>query len=161
MKRRTRIILISIVLGVVVAAGTIGYFVWRSVNEVWLDAYSGWLAAEMVIEYMETHDKVWPKSWTDLQGTFGRASLRVRGLPLTFEEVRRRVDVDFTADPAVLAKAFPNEEHPAFRVIRLRNGHFTYWQAHEPNCTILWYLKELQAGSQTAPASAPNPPDTN
>jgi hypothetical protein len=56
--------------------------VWRVVSLDWVDdAYALWGAAEMVVEYLDTHDGRWPKGWDDLRPYFDAGAGRVGGGP--------------------------------------------------------------------------------
>lgn len=132
-KPKRRFLLWAIIT--VVAAVAIGaaWFV-TAANRLYRDAYAGWEAAEVIIDYMEAHDGRWPRSWDDLAG----AKQRWLGI----EEVQRRVDVDFEVDPQVLLQSATSGDTPPFRVVRLRNGSSAHWEGREPNEMILEHLKQ-------------------
>jgi hypothetical protein len=104
------------------------------------DAYAVEWVAGMVIRYMESHEGAWPSGWDDLRGPYDQVVREAGGRPWTFEELRRRVAVDWTADPASLVRAEPVADSPPFRVIWLRDGKSVYWSGKEPNRLIWEYL---------------------
>jgi hypothetical protein len=107
------------------------------------DAYSAWWVAGLVIEYMDSHDGKWPKSWNDLQGPYELATKKF-GQPWKFEDLQRRVEVDWNADPSVLVHVKPAGDLPPFHVIWLRDGSNVHWEGREPNRMIWDYLQKKQ-----------------
>lgn len=78
------------------------------------DAYAQWGAADMVIDYMETHDGQWPPNWEALRKSFETTGGRVGG---TFEDYQKRVFIDFHADPQELRRQSLASEDTSFHVI--------------------------------------------
>src|SRR5262245_11246355 len=84
----------------VVAVGRWAANLLEFVHEGVPDAYAQEHTMGVVIQYMEWYDGAWPRSWDDL-----REAAEIRAPGWDFDELRRRVAVDFDADPARLAKA--------------------------------------------------------
>jgi hypothetical protein len=111
MKRR--LILFAIVtVALVGGVGAVYYL--RQAVAAKHDAYAVWWVADMVIEYMETHDGAWPQGWDDLREPYDTC-VRRSGRPWTFEHLRDRVDVDWEADPARLMTAPDTGTEPRSR----------------------------------------------
>lgn len=152
MTRRKRNILF-IVLAVLIAG--VGFVVWfgYQVMQVPRDAYAVWWTADLVIEHMEKHEGSWPRSWDQLRVTSdqaykGTVSTNRDGTTIaefrprdSIDELQRRVEIDWSADPKDLAKAEFKESGPPFRVIWLRNGKSIHYSGKEPNDMVLEYLK--------------------
>jgi hypothetical protein len=60
------------------------------------------------------------------------------------DELRERVEIDWSADPAELLKQGRKGGQPPFRVIYLRDGSSTHYEGREPNQMILEYLESRQ-----------------
>jgi len=103
----------------------------------------------MVVKYMERNEGRWPNDWDDLKEPYELGVAQV-GRPWTFDELRSRVDVDFSADPNELAKARLHNGRVPFRVISLRSGYYHYWEGSEPNVRIWEYLQKRARGSAAA-----------
>jgi hypothetical protein len=152
MTRRKRNIIVGVVA--VLLAGA-GFIVWIGYQVLQLpkNAYAVWWTADLVIEYMEKHGGSWPRSWDDLRSTSdqadkGTVSTNRDGAMIaefrprdTIDELKQHVEIDWNADPKVLAKAEFKETGPPFRVIWLRNGKSTHYSGKEPNDMVLEYLK--------------------
>jgi hypothetical protein len=73
------------------------------------------------------------------------------------DELKERIDVDWTANPHELSNAKPSEGEPPFKVIWLRNGGRYHWESGEPNQVILDYLKTGKSPLDNSPAPAGAP----
>ena len=176
MTRRTRIIISSVSAVILAIAGFLGYAAYQAGHVVIPNAYAVWWTADLVIDHMEKHDGAWPRSWEELRVTSdeaykGTVSTNLDGTVIaelrprdTIEDLQRRVEIDWNADPRELVKAQFKEKGPPFRVIWLRNGKSTHYQGKEPNEMVLEYLKwrEKKAAETGTPteASPPNPSTT-
>jgi hypothetical protein len=176
MKRRTRIIIGSVSAVVLAVAGFLAYAAYQAGHVVIPNAYAVWWTADLVIDHMEKHDGAWPRSWDELRVTSeqaykGTVSTNLDGTVIaefrprdTIEDLRKRVEIDWNADPRELVKAEFKAKRPPFRVIWLRNGKSTHYQGKEPNDMVLEYLKwrEKKTAETGAPttASPPTPPAT-
>lgn len=152
MTRRKRNIIV-IVIAILLAGA--GFVVWLGyqVMQVPRDAYAVWWTADLVIEHMEKHGGSWPRSWEDLRVTSeqaykGTVSTNRDGTRIaefrprdSIDELMRRVEIDWNANPSELARAEFKESGPPFRVIRLQNGKSTHYSGKEPNDMVLEYLK--------------------
>jgi hypothetical protein len=158
--------LLFVVLIGCAAAGTfVAYTFLRTVSEL-PDAYAKWDVGNLLIEYMETHDRAWPKRWEDLEECYTvlnsdarRSGDRFLRSGQSFAELQRRIAIDFTADPATLPQAQTRPGQEPFRIVWSLSGSKTVWEGAEPNEMILYYLKTTPT---TRPAhsrpSPPNPP---
>jgi hypothetical protein len=144
MSRRRCLIYLALVF-----VGYLRYSIYRIPKSI-REAYAlGWVSG-MVVEYMERNDGRWPREWDDLKGPYETGVAAV-GRPWSFDDLRSRVDVDFSANPKELAKArFRNGSVP-FRVISLRSGYYHYWEGSEPNVRVWEYLQKRAKVAATAP----------
>ncbi len=153
MTRRTKVVL-SGVAGVIL--GVAFLFAWAVYHTNYVmapNAYAVWWTADLVIEHMETHAGAWPRNWEELQATSdqaykGTTSTNHDGTLIaefrpraTIQELQKRVEIDWNADPLELAKTELQATGRPFRVIWLRNGKSTAYSGKEPNTMILEYLK--------------------
>jgi hypothetical protein len=137
--KRVLIFLMLIAIG---TFGTFGYLAYREVfYETLPDCYAQMWVADMTIEYMEWNNGAWPGSWNDLQEPY-EVCVGRSGRPWSFDELRRRVGIDFSAKSTELAKATLDDGQPPFRVIYLRNGKRHHWEGSEPNSIVWRYLEE-------------------
>ncbi|MCW5557753.1 MAG: hypothetical protein KIT22_07970 [Verrucomicrobiae bacterium] len=149
---RLRLILIALAI----TGGA--FIVWfaNQVAQVSPNAYAVWWTADLVIEHMETHAGAWPRNWEELRLT---SEIADRGTTSTnhgnpwiaefrprasIEELQRRVEIVWQADPGQLVKSEFKPGEPPFQVIRLRNGKSHHYTGKEPNEMILDYLKWKQ-----------------
>jgi hypothetical protein len=141
---------------VVIVAGSCVWQVYDFLYGTIPDMYAQEWVAGMVIRYMKTHNARWLHDWDDLQEPFERAVAKV-SRPWGFQQLRDRVLVDFTADPAALAMATMPEGAPPFRIIRLLSGKKCHWEMTEPNSMIWRYLKDKAPEPEARePASLPH-----
>jgi hypothetical protein len=140
---RRKVLFTAAALALLLGGGAL-YLVRRAAHDAQY-AYAVWWVADMVIEYMETHDGAWPRGWDDLREPY-ETCVRRSGRPWSFEQLRDRVDVDWQADPAQLAATPDTGEDPPFRVIWSRNGRQSHWEGQEPNRKILDYLRNRKLG---------------
>lgn len=138
-----------VVLATVVAAWLIR-LVWPLLSLDFREAYAAWDTGTLVIEYLETHDGRWPQSWDDLltvlEGERGRQVMLYGASAGDVEyarSLRRRVAIDWTADPADLSRARLREGAPPFRAVTRPDGSDfeTVWEGAEPNELIWRYLR--------------------
>ena len=147
MKKPIKRILITVGLVVLAAISYIGFDILRTATQI-PEAYAAWDAATLVIEYMDTHDGAWPRSWDELltaAKTLPKDDRRIRGTPI--DQLSTRVRIDWDADPRKLAEAIPDPDALPFRVITRADGSDfpTLWSGAEPNTLILEYLKQKDA----------------
>jgi hypothetical protein len=142
----TLLIIVS-VLGWLIGWGVSSYVSFcNDINEGIPNAYSICLATDMVIDYLERNNGIWPKSWNDLHKSYIRAK---NGYAQSFEELKKRVKIDWQVNPAKLAivELPTNQDVPPFRVIWLVDGRRDYLKFAEPNRRILEYLKQSKIAS--------------
>ena len=119
-------------------------------------AYAVWWTADLVIEYMESHQGTWPRNWEELRPLTeptsrvteskepdGRVIVEFRPTP-SVDELRHLVEVDWDADVDQLIAEGRQGKSPPFRVIYLRDGRTTHYEGREPNQMILDYLEARQ-----------------
>jgi hypothetical protein len=133
-RRITHVVLILLAVG----GCWLGYRLYYLLATVIPDAYCVWNVAGLVIDYMEDHEGHWPRNWDDLRETYDKS----KNHAWSFVELKERVSVDWTADPAELSKVVPTEGELPFRVIWANSGSNEYWSLREPNRLVLDYLKE-------------------
>lgn len=159
---RRRILLVGLFL-VITAGIAFAYLFYRSLDRT-NNAYAAWWAADLVMEYMESHKGAWPQSWDELRKISERG---YRGSAVTnwesgvvfesnrprvsIEELQTQIEIDWSANPTELMKASNNQGNPPFRVIWLRHPPLTYWSGREPNEMILRYLLWKDRNSKNAP----------
>lgn len=106
---------------------TASIFVYRIVTRTVPDCYSQWATAELIIAYQKDKSKM-PESWQDLQ-PYRPLALHHGGL--TFEEIQKRIQIDFPSLP-VLEKAYPDKKFIPI-IIKTKSGEKAYWEGAEPN----------------------------
>lgn len=92
----------------------------------------------MVVEHMYTNDGKWPENWDDLRDDY-QTCVKRSGQPWQFEELKRRVKIDWVVNPDDLMDK-QTDGAPDFRVIRLADGADSHWSGREPNQIVLDYL---------------------
>ncbi len=143
--RARAVVIIS--LCVILVAGAVGAAlkIFHDIDEVIRDAYVQWSVADVIITYLDMNDGQWPRGWDDLEEPY-----EIKGRPWTFEELRKRVDIDFTANPEELTAAELKDGKPPFKVVFLRNGAEGHnWEGADPNTLIWEHLQKIADG--TAP----------
>ena len=138
MKKKWKIVISSALALLCLAAVLFVFRVWRSLEAV-DDSYAQWDAALALIHHMKTHDGSWPKGWAELEESYNSTPV-LRGPGRGWDNLKSRVDVDFTAIPSQLSSASPNGDKPPFKVVWLRNGKNRHWSGAEPNTLIFEYL---------------------
>jgi hypothetical protein len=96
--------------------------------------------ADMVVEHLKASGGDWPQNWDELRDDY-QICVQRSGQPWSFEELQRRVVVDWQANPIELAALADREIVPPFRVIWLSDGSNSHWEQNEPNQIIADYLK--------------------
>jgi len=120
------------------------------------DAYAMWGTGELLVEHLKRHENHWPTGWATLETTYRELESKYTtrhtndgriweswDIPMhsSIEEMIRRVDIDWQADPKALAGTeFTNGPQP-FRVVRLKNGHGTHYKGAEPNAMVWQQLR--------------------
>lgn len=113
------------------------------------NAYATDWSAGMVIEYLKTHDNVWPRSWDDLRKPY-ETHAALQKYPWSFDELQQRIAVDWSADVGSLMAAASAEAPRAVRVVWLTDGSETHLQGAELNQRILDYLRSVEAATSDA-----------
>lgn len=119
------------------------------------NAYAVWWVADMVIEHMEANSGEWPAGWDDLRDDY-QTCIESSGQPWSFEELSRRVVVDWDTDPQQLLRNAAESETATFHVIRLSDGSSAHWKTLEPNQLILEHLRSQKSESDEQPVRLDN-----
>ena len=156
MKKPIKRFLITAGLAVLAAISYIGFDMWRTVTQI-PEAYAAWDSAILVVEYMDTHDGAWPRSWDELlnaTNTLPRGDTRIHGTPT--DQFSKLVRIDWRADPSKLAEAIPETGNLPFRVITRADGSDfpTLWSGAEPN-TLVWEYLKTKGCEQSVPGYPP------
>ena len=133
--------LIAVVL---LGVGIVGYAAWLALTaEENLIALT--TATHLVSQYIETNDGRWPKSWEDLETVSAlRPELQ------SVSRLRQFVDIDFDADPEVLAKQTPEE----FRAIRQKENKRGYPTAVQQRCEMVIHTLKTARAKAAVPDNA-------
>ena len=126
---------VIIIMGIVMLAAA--YY-----HQAARDRYALWDTARAVIHYMETHNGAWPRQWAELKADYYDLPTLMGGQ--SWAELMKRVNVDFTANPATLARCDLQADKAPFQVIFLKSGKHRHLDFAEPNTLILEYLKKLE-----------------
>lgn len=152
MKKPVKRMLVGVGVVVLIAVAYIGFDMWRTVKQI-PEAYAAWDSATLVIEYMDTHDGAWPRSWDEVFSAAKTLPNGNRGLrghnSNTVARIAGLVRIDWSADPHVLTHARPTSERTPFRVITRADGSDfpTLWSGAEPNTLVWEYLKHKAANN--------------
>lgn len=133
-------ILLSVLALFFAGVGWFGYSMYRYVTVTVPNAYAQWGAAELVIIHMKLNNGAWPKSWDDLEPIHAKYNTHWNYGGADFKRLQELIEIDWSADPAVLRKARDNGSQPPFRIIWRRDGGKSHWEGAEPNQLILDYL---------------------
>lgn len=150
MNRRFKRITIGLVALCVLAFGVIAYS-FLQIRSTIHNSYAVWWVADMVVEHMEANSGEWPANWSDLRDDYETCVSR-SGRPWRFEELRSRVEVDWSADPQSLLADSAGSDTASFRVIWLRDGTESHWAHAEPNQIILEYLRSRTTADHETPS---------
>ena len=141
--RRRRIVICAVVF-VLTVAGWAAYHIVSAVRSV-PDAYAAWDTGTLIIEYLDTHDGKWPRSWDDLRAAAASAPKHNRTLygAGAYHDLPSRVRVDWEADPKEIARAECREGTPPVHVVTRVDGtdFRVVWVGAEPNEMIWDYLR--------------------
>lgn len=127
---------IAFVVGMV---GIVVYSFYITVSVTVPNAYAVWVTAELIIQHMETHDGDWPRGWDDIQPYYIPGTTIES--PSGFDNLKRRVEVDWTVDIPTLRQSFPSYSDD-LRVIWLRDRRDDQWSDADPNELIFKYLED-------------------
>lgn len=133
-----------LVIGILLLAGAAYgiYCAHRVVTVVVPNAYAADWSAAMVIEYLETHENKWPNSWEDLREPYETLAAP-QNYPWSFDELQRRIVIDWDVDVESLQNAASTQTQPMLRMIWLSDGSETHWQGAEPNQRIIDYFQSI------------------
>ena len=128
-----------LVIAIIAIAVLVGGWFAYDANRAMRNSYALWWAADMVTEHLKSNDNRWPRSWDELRDDYDTCVTR-SGSPWTFNEIRQRVAIDFTATTAALTEAALESDEPNFNVITAADGTDFHWQGRKPNTIIFNYL---------------------
>ena len=103
------------------------------------NAYAVWWVGDMVVEHLKANNDEWPRGWDELLDDYDTCVATVGAAPWEFDELRRRVRIDWNADTNLLASQQTDGE-PEFKAIWLADGTSSSWTDAEPNQIVLNYL---------------------
>ena len=67
------------------------------------DSYAVDWASEFLIQHLSANNNRWPKSWDDLRDEYDQAVKHGQTPAVTWQELKDRVVIDWSADPKILA----------------------------------------------------------
>jgi hypothetical protein len=146
-RRRITVGLIFFVVIAAVAWVVHGAFTtWRGIP----DAYAAWDTGILVVEYLETHDDQWPRSWDELLTATQTLEANGKHLPGgngVYGDLPGRVAIDWNADPdEIAAVPWKGGRLPVRVVTRADGSDFpVVWEHGEPNEIIWRYLQRRDA----------------
>jgi hypothetical protein len=148
-----------------VVAGVVIWFgpgVYRSITVRQPNSYAMQSAGQLIIEHLRRHSGAWPKSWAELRETCAISGMQILAKTPDAEiaELKKRVEIDWSADPARLRDLVHQGDVARIAVVKLRSGRRDWFVGAEPNQMIGDYLKET-AESDTAHGSPPWRSETN
>ena len=111
-----------------------------NVNHSVRNSYAAWWVANMVVEHMQANHGRWPNNWDDLRDDY-QTCVKRSGRPWQFDELKRRVKIDWNANPDDLIRKHADSE-VEFRVIWLADGTRSHWAGREPNQIVLDYFNK-------------------
>jgi len=123
MKHRRNVLVLVAVIAVVVA-GVVIYLnrIGRSVQ----DAYAGLQASVLIIDFLESHQGQWPRSWSDLDAD-----------PADIEYLRGRVSINWAIETDEFLAALRDGETPI--VVQPVDPDAFFWG--DPNARILNHFR--------------------
>lgn len=140
-------------LACVCASVYVGFSLIRAaydVPEITNDAYAQIWIVDALKKHMRLNNGQWPGSWEELAPSFS-VMAREHNCEWTLDQLRQRVEIDFTANPDELAKVHAVNGTVPFRVIWLRSGKpGRHWEGAEPNHAI-WEWLQLRRRQQGSP----------
>ena len=137
---RLRTLLIALtMIGIIVGVVSM-YF--HHVNRTTRNAYAQWWVADMVIEHLDANNSDWPTNWEDLRDDYD-VCVAKSGQPWSFEELKRRVFVNWEINSSELANEITNGNH--VELITLRDGTLSQWEGRDPNQMIVDYFLKKTA----------------
>lgn len=122
-----------------------GYQVYHLAYVLIPNSYAAWSTGDLIVEYIDTHEGKWPRSWDDLR--IAEQSLERRGQPVyyDFQKLPQMIEVDWNANPVVLAKLQARSNEVPFEVVTKLDGSRVdarWGEDTEPNRKIYAYLKK-------------------
>ena len=133
----------------------IGYSICHTVIVVIPHSYAAWTTGDLLVEYMNTHNGSWPRGWKDLENARDSLIRKGRNIYYDFNKLPAIVRIDWTAEPAALAKAALSDGESAIRAITQLDGsklEARWGPDTEPNRKVGRYLVQ----KYSTPPSTPN-----
>jgi hypothetical protein len=140
-----------------------GYAIHRVITVRKPNAYAMQSAGQLILDHMRLHSGRWPGSWAELQDTCDATGHHILATNAEgeIEELKRRVVIDWAADPASMARLARQGGPVALSVIKLRSGARDSFVGAEPNEMIWEYLRGNTERGGAANGSQPIPSETN
>lgn len=118
--------------------------------EITRDAYAQLWVVDALKKHMHLNSGEWPRNWEELAPSFS-VMARESNCEWVLDQLRQRVEIDFTANPVELAKVRAVNGTVPFRVIWLRSGKpGRHWKGAEPNHAI-WEWLQLRRRQHESP----------
>jgi hypothetical protein len=121
-----------------------GVRAYKSITVRQPNAYAMQSAGQLIVDHMRLHSGAWPRSWTDLRDTCAATGKQIlsTNADSEIEELKKRVEIDWGADPKSLRRSILQGDRGPISVVRLRSGRRDCWVGAEPNQMIREYLKQ-------------------
>jgi hypothetical protein len=158
-----RRVVTAVILLALAGIGWYGYMFVRTWREVPY-AYAAWDAGTLLVEYLETHDNHWPRSWDELRAaetTLDSHGRRLRGSNgkggFIYGDLKDAVAIDWNADVEAIASW--DWDEATLRVVTRSDGRDFYFVWENPNTMVWKYLRAHGKGrSPTNPVSTDSRP---
>ncbi len=142
----SRRIVIAVILVALVGIGWYGCMFIRTWREI-PNAYAAWDAGTLLIEYLETHDNNWPKSWDELLTAMDALEPHGRVLRgrngkggFIYGDLKDAVAIDWNADVEAIASWDWDEAR--LRVVTRSDGRDFYFVWENPNTMVWTHLRD-------------------
>lgn len=110
--------------------------------EVNQSTYAARLVAHMCVQHMKANSHTWPRNWGELRDDFGPC-LKQSGESWTFDELTKRVDVDWDLNPM----EFPPNDHGR-PVVWVASDPTAKFHGSHPNEIVSAYVAKALAARQ-------------
>lgn len=101
------------------------------------DEHAPMWAADLIVEHLKSHEDVWPGSWEELRITCTYlCAVGWKHSDFAFDDLRKRVEVDFTADPIEVVSS-----SSAPRLVVKSKSPDEEFDGDDPNILIHDYLR--------------------
>ena len=125
----------------VISVAAIAYFLITIIRLVVVkipESYAAWTTGNLIVDYLNTHNNQWPRSWDDLdQATNCQRYVSI-------EKLRGKVKVDWNIDFTRFQQSARTNNFSPFRAVTRPDGSKLYavWGLDtDPNRKVIGYLK--------------------